>query len=393
MAVLKNTTVDTTKQQLSATKFVLRKYHFREGVNTPNFKSIAKVDLPLNGYENNQRTVWQQPVISSKFWLLTQTTTLVGWGYSSGTQAESNYTSWAAEAKNKLPSEATLLNEAITRCLNQVSDAKLNLPVSIAEARKTQNMILDTAKTVYRAYSQVRRGRFVEAARTLNITPRKSHTNWLAYKYGWMPLLMEVKGAAELYAQQFFDKPIRFSKSAKASAKADYTYSITGSNGGWYSRNKSFFQGSYTSERTVVVRVRVLAVNQNLSTLQQMGLTNPALVVWELVPYSFVFDWFLSVGQYLQAVSALHGLTLERSMKCVSTNTKGTHLTGEASNYDVSGRISESGFVTYHGGSESLYKRSFCSISEGLSPVRNRDPLDWNRCVTGLALLRSRSGS
>lgn len=34
---------------------------------------------------------------------------------------------------------------------------------------------------------------------------------------------------------------------------------------------------------------------------QLLGLTNPELVAWELVPYSFVADWFIPLGDWMAA--------------------------------------------------------------------------------------------
>lgn len=44
-----------------------------------------------------------------------------------------------------------------------------------------------------------------------------------------------------------------------------------------------------------------------LHRLTQLGLTNPALIAWDLVPYSFVLDWLLPVGDVLNAFSAYLG--------------------------------------------------------------------------------------
>jgi len=38
-------------------------------------------------------------------------------------------------------------------------------------------------------------------------------------------------------------------------------------------------------------------------------LTNPALVAWELVPFSFVADWFVPIGSWLTAIAPLIGIT------------------------------------------------------------------------------------
>jgi hypothetical protein len=46
-----------------------------------------------------------------------------------------------------------------------------------------------------------------------------------------------------------------------------------------------------------------------LSFLAQTGFTNPINLVWEILPFSFVADWFIGIGPYLEALSAWDGLT------------------------------------------------------------------------------------
>jgi hypothetical protein len=40
----------------------------------------------------------------------------------------------------------------------------------------------------------------------------------------------------------------------------------------------------------------------------QTGFTNPINLAWEVLPYSFVVDWFLPIGPYLETLSAFDGL-------------------------------------------------------------------------------------
>jgi hypothetical protein len=43
--------------------------------------------------------------------------------------------------------------------------------------------------------------------------------------------------------------------------------------------------------------------------LETLGLLNPLSLAWELLPYSFVIDWFLPIGDYLAATTASAGMT------------------------------------------------------------------------------------
>jgi hypothetical protein len=56
-----------------------------------------------------------------------------------------------------------------------------------------------------------------------------------------------------------------------------------------------------------------------LATLSGLGLTSPVALAWELVPFSFVVDWFLPIGPMLGAFSAFQGLTFVRGYKTYYT--------------------------------------------------------------------------
>jgi hypothetical protein len=49
-------------------------------------------------------------------------------------------------------------------------------------------------------------------------------------------------------------------------------------------------------------RVRYIQceLSEPLSTSRALGLLDPLTVVWEIIPYSFVVDWFLPIGSYLE---------------------------------------------------------------------------------------------
>jgi hypothetical protein len=44
-----------------------------------------------------------------------------------------------------------------------------------------------------------------------------------------------------------------------------------------------------------------------MKTVTQFGISNPLLLAWELIPYSFVIDWMFPVGNFLSSLDALNG--------------------------------------------------------------------------------------
>jgi hypothetical protein len=55
--------------------------------------------------------------------------------------------------------------------------------------------------------------------------------------------------------------------------------------------------------------------NEFLKTLSEGGITNPALVAWELLPWSFVVDWFLPIGNFISSWDAVAGLQYQKGAK------------------------------------------------------------------------------
>jgi hypothetical protein len=49
----------------------------------------------------------------------------------------------------------------------------------------------------------------------------------------------------------------------------------------------------------------------NLVLLNSLGLLNPLQVAWELVPFSFVVDWILPIGSFLEAATGTIGTTFD----------------------------------------------------------------------------------
>lgn len=47
--------------------------------------------------------------------------------------------------------------------------------------------------------------------------------------------------------------------------------------------------------------------NPNFALANQLGLINPGTVAWEIVPFSFLVDWFIPVGAWLNSFTDILG--------------------------------------------------------------------------------------
>lgn len=365
----------------------------RTWVVTPNFFGMPKRDLPINPYTDRYIKPMTQSLWGGAWYIRNDGSKVVSYPPAYVHTMGSLQTRFADSFSGAVGSwvdstYASLINAAKIDALVKAGDAKVNLAVSIAEARKTTDMILGIANRYDRAYRAFRKLRFREVATILHLSPKTVHKTWLEYKYGWMPLLMEVKGAAELFAQRLHGRPIEFYSQGKKTASKSFELGVPfvpygGVNGATYR-----YVEPLKIDLTVKVKLWLQVANSNLSSVQQMGLTNPALYAWEVIPYSFVFDWFVSVGDYLQALTALNGLTVRKgvvgtltvadwSLTQPATVAVQSGWTYFSSTYTLAAIMRQYGRVSYTPSVTELY------------PPSNLDSLSFNKLVTGLALLRA----
>jgi len=281
---------------------------------TPGFGALPKDEKPVNGYTDIQWKTRQQP----EFFIRRKIPGVTDWIYDfplglrhANSAIVGSLESTADSDLDRSAVKAKLANDAIVKSLVKMADAKVNVAVAYAEASKTSDLILDTARRIDRAYRAFRKGDLRGIAQNLNITPKRLHKSWLEYKYGWMPLLMDVKGAAEFFAQQHIIRAPRFTVSAteEVTKTKSYVYTVDTYGGGTHPLT-AFLSWNCKCR----VKIWCELSSPHLSEMQQIGLTNPFLVAWELVPFSFVFDWFISVGDWLTASTAQQGVTVRRKM-------------------------------------------------------------------------------
>lgn len=357
----------------------------RSWVRTPNYGALPKDDKPVNSYSDRQNRVSQDRRVRTIVTGGGTTTDFNGYFYTNADIAalvNSYLDTYADFSDAKL---AWLVNDTKVKALVKIADVKVNVPVAFAEARKTSDMIFDVAKRIDRAYRAFRKGNLKGVAENLNITPKRLHKSWLEYKYGWMPLLMDVKGSAEFFAQQNIVRKPKFVVTAteelvKSNTVVvdDFAYGGSPQHNAW----TIFVSG----HRKVRVKIWCELDHPHVSAMQQLGLTNPALVAWELIPFSFVFDWFISVGDYLTAMTSLNGVVVKRAMWSV-VDSKGYTQSRPASS-QIKGAVTYVSNGDFLSGSKRDYDRqSFVPDPLYLIPQRGKG-LNFDKLITSLALIR-----
>lgn len=268
----------------------------------------------------------------------------------------------------------------INKLYAKVSGSDFNLAVTLGQTEETLGGIYNGAHRLYLFYHALRRGSPLGALEALGADPSEINprnladlsrkaghdlsSTWLDYEYGWKPLLSDVKDAAELLAKQLNfpqvkDYRVRMCHEASSHSSGSVSYPH------YYAAN----------------RLQICArISEPLSTPQLLGITDPLSVAWELMPYSFVFDWFLPIGDYLQARGAVSAL-------------KGDFCFTYSSILDVHGirdpsiKLDEPG---YRLRKASVQRDRFSSL-DGVLPLPNPVPLSkalsWERAASAVSLL------
>lgn len=142
------------------------------------------------------------------------------------------------------------------------------------------------------------------------LTDERLTQHWLALQYGIKPGMQDAYGIVSELERADSPNAHAYRGSAKAKTglmtnqeRTDIYHSDRFSPAGlrFIYRTSSFVgvSGTITMEMSC----------DPLVTLSNLGITNPASIVWELTPFSFVVDWFLPLGDYINAWDATLGWT------------------------------------------------------------------------------------
>lgn len=230
--------------------------------------------------------------------------------------------------------------KAIQRFYSNAKGLNSSLGVTIAEAPKTFRLIGDTAFKLANSFRALKKGRVIDAFKAIRYTNpqlerrlaekyahtvvRRGHSasifaanSWLEMQYGWKPLLSEVFNACHDLASRFEKRPddIRIAAGYKSAGSYKYVLNLSGTKPSPPRPKLYTFMSDGTISRQVGFVCYAQVIDPSLRTKANLGLTNPLSVAWELVPFSFVVDWFAPIGPYLDSLSATSGLTYVRGSK------------------------------------------------------------------------------
>lgn len=213
-------------------------------------------------------------------------------------------------------------SETLARAKAKFGGSEWNLAESLAELNQTANMVAKRALQVARLANNLRKGNWKaisqefgrgvpNSVKRLPASKRVAN-GWLEVQFGWMPAISDAYNAVDAYNKGLASRGSSVTKRSGSSRSRAISANPNG-------------QGLVYNPDAVVSNSTFTGVvdNPTIQSLNEMGLLNPALLAWNLLPFSFVVDWFLPVSSVLAAMTVNAGF----SHSYASTTTRSVSVT------------------------------------------------------------------
>lgn len=278
-----------------------------------------------------------------------------------------------------------------------------NMGVALAESSQTLQLVLTTLTRLTLATRAISRGDVSQALRTLGVVPtpellrkhkgserkarrsrefrmtgrlhqRDASSMFLEIQYGWGPLLQDVHEGMQAYAKHTNPPRVSQYKVTVRKTKERDTYPLGPGTGKLLT----------VHTRNTVSKTLTVTQYEQLSTARSLGLADPRSILWEKVPLSFVADWFIPIGSYLDSLATVPFIVA--SYQVVTRDTRvGDGQGGADPNYPTSKNYIG---ASAHG-SAMYYDRSYPgSITVPLPKFKSmKQALSIGHIQNGIALL------
>lgn len=247
----------------------------------------------------------------------------------------------------------------------KLSSNRVNLSSSVAEYRESAKLFVSLAKGLFGAYRDIRRGRWPEFG---NARIQDIPASILAYNFGIAPLVGDVFSVIEALRLKLA-APISMRCSASVKKPIEDVVKI--------GANEFIVKGSIRQRATIYYE---MDPTQFKSEYFDFG--NPIEWAWELIPFSFVVDWAIPIGGYLNGLDALNGI--------VTNSIRGTVTTKLDEKWH--GRWSEAEVaIRPFTGSFKSYKREGILNTIPAPLPRWKPSLSWKRVLNASSILAQMS--
>lgn len=280
----------------------------------------------------------------------------------------STYLGWFPKWQGSTLADAE--SRARQRCIlhlrKELKGANIMPVVTAAEAGKTARMIGDILKTLFNSYKDLKRGDILSAATRLseynpdffnsrlNSRVRRRYNReyqrdaagaasrqWLRWRYGIGPLILDISDAFSLLNEATTEVSYY-----RANARANfvdshtdgcYAFTTYGSIGSSPHRAPCKVVQSVNIDVSMRVWYKISSSLTRDTNKMGINVISTLSQAYELVPFSFLYDWVHPIGPWLDSLSATAGLTFVKGSTTVFKRQVGLVLCNGSSSFNSSG--------------------------------------------------------
>lgn len=201
-----------------------------------------------------------------------------------------------------------LRSQAITEAKLKVLDQRVNLAEDLYQLKETYDGLVDIYRVIIEGYLSIRKHGSIKPGLRKALggygvhLPRVAANAWLAYFYGIKPLIATVQSLVGLLSRDVESKVQTVSRVV--------SYDLDSSRLAFQPYNGLVLAepGAGAQSARCTIKYRIIGSASKLRA--ELGWTNPAAILWAVIPYSFVLDWLLPVEDWLRSFSAFRGVQI-----------------------------------------------------------------------------------
>lgn len=282
---------------------------------------------------------------------------------------------------------ARVRDQALIGAYAKMKSPDALLAVSLHEREKTVQMLrkpfsasLELSKRIF--------GRKVALMRRGWTASRAAAQAWLEYRFGWRPLVSDISGTVKALTKSLPKRDTILVARSGRELKFEDFYSGSVS---WVAGTVVTRRGTWTSKvqasAGVIYTLRDASEAELRAHYLGLDLYSVPSTVWEVIPYSFVVDYYVNVGAWLSAITPSPLFEVLGDWATVKEQQRHQHFIDRAELYVGTPPAT---LYTQTGGS---YVESFDNVTRevGLGPPRSPTkiaiPLSFAQIVDQAALI------
>lgn len=202
--------------------------------------------------------------------------------------------------------EMVLLMKAYAR----MNESALMGGESLATLGQTIAMLRSPFKGASDLLSRMIKSRASKLGKTSVSVAKATANTWLEYRYGWKPLILDIDTIIKTAHKERANCERRLV--ARAGDKQTHTELVSWTAGPGTGNHTGSRKLVSTLSCNVGVMYDVISRNtrEQLEAILGFRPRDLPATLWELTPYSFVVDWFVNVGDWIQAITPVPGISV-----------------------------------------------------------------------------------